>query len=446
MKIPNFSPGQFVDATLFNAAMANQAVNFDAVASMAGRSGLVRPDAATITAAGLVVTSLLPSPFAVLFENGVLASAHGTQSNADTSTYSTDFTSLVPVSGASVVSYLLATVTSIQQQPVQVIGPPAGHPDYDPSFVPYTAYVAVVDSLSLSAGIVPPDNSTTFELARATLVSGAVSMVLNFSNQQRAFGNGQTPCVLVSGAVGLSSAYGGKNIVAVAAAAITLPDCAKSSGLEFSIFSATSGVVSVLALGSDVIYGLPSAPATSGVSVTLDPRAFACFTSYGSAWGIEGATPVSGTTTRYGQLKLATAAETITGTDDTKAVTPADFAAAFAAGSVFSKSFQSGQLSVPTTAGTQSAAHGLGVLPTLYSAYLINISSDLGYSAGDCVPVGWTSTSVNSNDRDAQFFFNTTTIGVLVGANQGIGVFDKSTHVYAFVDTTKWKLVLSAWA
>jgi hypothetical protein len=52
------------------------------------------------------------------------------------------------------------------------VGPPLGHPSYNPNFVPYTGYQQNVETLTLAATTTAPDNITTFELGRTTLVAG----------------------------------------------------------------------------------------------------------------------------------------------------------------------------------------------------------------------------------------------------------------------------------
>lgn len=137
--------------------------------------GIFNDSVASLSVSGLSVVSTLAAPFGVLFGNGVFAQAHGTQTNQDTQNYSTNFTSLLPASG-SITAYLLASYQSIQQNAYQVVGAQPGSPDYDPSFIPYTAYATQVDSLALTASTTAADNLTTFELGRGTLSSGATGI------------------------------------------------------------------------------------------------------------------------------------------------------------------------------------------------------------------------------------------------------------------------------
>ena len=175
MLVPNFSTNQYIDAPTLNAAAA--AVSGDMQLAMGGNTaGLINPTSASYTTSGLSVTASLPSPFAVLFGNGVLAQAFGTTTGQSTSSYTVSFAGVVPASG-SVTAYLVASYQQIQQNSISVIGPPVGHPDYNPNFQPYTAYELNVDSLALSATSGAPDNATTFELFRCTLAAGATGIV-----------------------------------------------------------------------------------------------------------------------------------------------------------------------------------------------------------------------------------------------------------------------------
>lgn len=172
MNFPQFGADQYIDQDSMNAAFAAVSGSMQLPIKSFRYPGLVGASSASFTISGLFVNSSLPAPFGVAFATGVLAQAHGTTNGADTQSYSTSFSSLVPASGAAVTAYLVASYQQIQQTPVAVVGPPQGHPDYNPNFVPYTLYQNLVDSLALSATTGVPDNATSFELCRFTLTSG----------------------------------------------------------------------------------------------------------------------------------------------------------------------------------------------------------------------------------------------------------------------------------
>lgn len=265
-----FSPEQYVDAASLNAFSSAVSGNTALGQSSLALPGLISPTAITNTVTGLVVASTLAKPFGVLFGNGVLAQAHGILTNADTQSYSTDFTASVPVSGAAVTAYLLASYAQIQQAPFQIIGPPPGHPDYNPDFVPATAYALNVDSLALAASLTPADNQTTFELARTTLVSGASTLVLDTTAQVCASALNTLPVLQVSGSPALTAANAGQLLTALGAYTPTLPAVSGSIGLVFSFAAAApSGSVVATVLGSDRIYGTAAAVGSGSTTLTL---------------------------------------------------------------------------------------------------------------------------------------------------------------------------------
>jgi len=182
MQIPQFVDGQFVNGSLLNDAMTLIEDDFAFLGSGLHSPGLLNPGSLTFTAASpsnLSVTINAPSPFAVLFGSGSLVDAHGTVSGATTFTYALDFTSLVPSSGAPVTAYILASYGTIGQDSVQVIGPPEGHPDYDPDFAPFTFYTDAQDTIVITASLTPPNNNTTFALASLPLSVGQTIITQN---------------------------------------------------------------------------------------------------------------------------------------------------------------------------------------------------------------------------------------------------------------------------
>jgi hypothetical protein len=119
MQTPLFVDGQFVDGTLLNGAIAMLMSNYDFIGSELHTPGLLSPTSMVITAgspSALQVTINLPSPFAVLFEDGALVNANGLVSGASTTSYAVNLASLVPASGAATV-YILASYGPVREQP-----------------------------------------------------------------------------------------------------------------------------------------------------------------------------------------------------------------------------------------------------------------------------------------------------------------------------------------
>lgn len=171
MDTPVFVDGQFVNATLLSYAVAAATSNFKTVGSELHSTGLLNPSSLTFTPSNLTVQIDAPSPFAVLFGSGLVVGAHGTVAGADTSTYSLNLSSLVPGSGSQTV-YILAEYATVSEDLTTVVGPPPGHPDYDPAFTPFEFYTVDRDTLSIVGSTSPADNSTSFELARISLSAG----------------------------------------------------------------------------------------------------------------------------------------------------------------------------------------------------------------------------------------------------------------------------------
>jgi hypothetical protein len=185
MQYPQFSDSEFLSAAVLNAAASVTANSADEIGLALHTPGLANAGALTINPSGLTITITAGSSFRVLFSSGVIAGANGTSNGSTTNVYTVNLASLVPGSG-SVAVYVVATLTTIQQGAYQVVGPPPGHPDYDPTFAPYTAYSSVLNSLVISGTTTPPDNMATIEIFRLTLNAGQTSITsVNTLFQQR---------------------------------------------------------------------------------------------------------------------------------------------------------------------------------------------------------------------------------------------------------------------
>jgi hypothetical protein len=186
MQKPQFSDSEFMNAAVFNTAATTVESSLDDIGAYLHTPGVINASALTMTPTSLVVSVVCGSTFGVLFSSGEICHGHGNTDGALNSTYSLNFASLVPGSG-SVTAYVVASYASIQQNPYQVIGPPPGHPDYDPTFNPYTAYATILNSLSIVATTTAPNGTTTIELGRVTLSSGQTSIPsVSTANQTRA--------------------------------------------------------------------------------------------------------------------------------------------------------------------------------------------------------------------------------------------------------------------
>lgn len=277
MKVANYTANQFVDAASLNNFASGMAANIEEMNQFA-LGGLFRPELVSYVPTGLSLAVTLPSPFGVMFGDGVFARAHGTATNADTQNYTVDFTGVVPGSG-TVTAYLIASETTIQQNPIQIIGPPPGHPDYDPTFVPFTAYNNNVSSLVLAATTTPPDNATTFELGRYSISASASGLAaIDNTNQVRLSHVRVDQTVAISGSVSATPAQAGTTFYASAALTLTLPPVSGMVGAIYELV-AGSGTSSLQCNGADKIYGVGSNFGTGVGSVSLAP---------GTSLGVQG--------------------------------------------------------------------------------------------------------------------------------------------------------------
>lgn len=174
MQTPAFVDGQFVDGSLLNGAVAQFMSDFALIGAELHTPGLLNPTGLTFTApGGMLINVGAPSPFAVLFGNGLVVTANGVVSGATSSTYQVNFAPLVPTSGGAVTAFIVASYPgAIGEQQIQVIGPPEGHPDFDPTFAPFQFYLEQLGTIAIGVTTTAPDNTNTFELARTSLTVG----------------------------------------------------------------------------------------------------------------------------------------------------------------------------------------------------------------------------------------------------------------------------------
>ena len=211
MKKPQFLSEQFVDTTSFNSAMSELISSIEETGSdeVFLIPGVINPASLLFTFNGTLIVSVNAqntgsNPFKCLFLNGAITDAHGLLDGIDIQVYSVDFTSFVPIAG-SITAYIVASLTTVQEDKTTIIGPPPGHPDYSANFVPYIGYTTVQDTLNIFATTTVPDNQNTIELARLTLVSGQTSIAsVNTSNQVLAKVNAST-VVLAGDVIGVSN-------------------------------------------------------------------------------------------------------------------------------------------------------------------------------------------------------------------------------------------------
>ena len=175
MQQPNYTDLQYVNGALLNSGQAYIASSLKDLGYRLFSGGFINFNELTITPSNLTITVVAGSDFRLLDGSGNLAGFYGTTNGTTTDTLTVDFSSFVPGSGSQLV-YLLASKLAITENPVAVIGPPIGHPDYNPANAPFTWNFETLDSIQLVASTTAPDNVTTFEVLRTTLTAGQTSI------------------------------------------------------------------------------------------------------------------------------------------------------------------------------------------------------------------------------------------------------------------------------
>lgn len=261
MLVAQFSPDQYIDADSLNTLAANTSAALGVALAGTLYPGLIGADSASLTVSGLSVIASLPAPFGVLFGTGVLANAHGVTNGADTQNYVTNLSGLVPAGSGSVTACLLASYQGIQQNPMAVVGPPPGHPDFNPNFMPFTAYGTQVDSFAVAASAGFPDNVTTFELCRFTLTSGIVTLPPPDLRFQVRFSGMRNVRAISSIASGATLVEAGRHYQIPVAEVYLLPPVSGSNDTCRVLSARGPGLTSVVSAGGDVIYGCYPTPA-----------------------------------------------------------------------------------------------------------------------------------------------------------------------------------------
>jgi hypothetical protein len=276
-KTPNFTDPQFIDSAGlggFNHAFGLVNATTDLLtAALAPAPGLVSPEVCSVTTAGNVATVTMPAPFGIIGSGGVFAMAHGTVTGQDTQTATVNFTPLVPASG-SVTAYCNASLTQIQQDSFPIPGPPPGHPNWDPNYIPTVGYATVVDTIQLAASTNIGDGFSTFSLFSTVLTAGQANLgTLNAGSQKRAGGIKTWPTTVITGSYGVSPAQA-PTLLRQGPAGITttLPPSQNSGGCVM-VFEATEvGGWLIVANSGDAIYGTAGVGGSGGgpvSSVTL---------------------------------------------------------------------------------------------------------------------------------------------------------------------------------
>ena len=139
----------------------------------------------------------------------------------------------------------------------------------------------------------------------------------------------------------------------------------------------------------------------------------------------------------------ASAAQVLTGTDDTVFLTPARLTAALG----FSGHFASAAQTL-TAAGALTIAHSLGRKPILVIPVLVAQSApELGYTEGDEVFIDYNNDASGTTNRFLSVVPDATNLNVRFGSDAScFNISNKGTGAVSSITLSKWKLILRAWA
>lgn len=113
----------------------------------------------------------------------------------------------------------------------------------------------------------------------------------------------------------------------------------------------------------------------------------------------------------------------------------------------FTKSFESAQQTI-TGGGLLTLAHGLGVQPKLYQAFLVCVTAELGFSVGQEFAINpELSASGGSFGRGLNMTPDSTNIVVQIGSDGIFNIVAKSSGgTFAATTAGRWGLIVRAWA
>lgn len=175
MQTPQFSDFLFTSASLLNGASGQVANSVEDITGSLFSPGIANAASISIVPSALNINVTFTGKARIIFGSGVMAGGYGLINGAINGAYVVNMASLIPGSG-SVTAYVVASAAQIGQQSVLITGPSPGHPDYDPNYIPYTAYLQTLDTVAVTGTLTVPDNVVYIELCRVTLTSGETTI------------------------------------------------------------------------------------------------------------------------------------------------------------------------------------------------------------------------------------------------------------------------------
>jgi len=231
-----------------------------------------------------------------------------------------------------------------------------------------------------------------------------------------------------------NSVYGAVTTVTVTNDSGTLD--AGMSAVSYGLLSSVSSSVptTIARSGANTDITSLNAPALGAATATTQAAATNNTTVATTAF-VQQEVPAA-SVTAAGKAELATTAETQTGTDTGRVVTPAGLKGAL----LFSSGFEStGQTVTPNS--TLNVAHGLGARPKMFDVVLRCVTGEAGFSANDEASIIQTvpGTSVINISADAT--------NVIIGyTGASTQVLHKTTQVATTITSGNWAFVVQAWA
>jgi hypothetical protein len=183
-------------------------------------------------------------------------------------------------------------------------------------------------------------------------------------------------------------------------------------------------------VSTGVVLGRSSSGAGSVESLTV---------SNGLAVAGSSLSGVAATDSVVGVVELATSSEIRTGTDTTRAITPAGLLAAQG----YVSEYNSGQISF-TAGGGGTLAHGLGRRPIKFQAFYECTTAQGNYQVGDILLAAGNSDN-NTSIGVHVWTRGTTEILWRIGST-GVVLNDATTGTQFLMTTTSWRLIVRAWA
>lgn len=191
----------------------------------------------------------------------------------------------------------------------------------------------------------------------------------------------------------------------------------------------------------DVAGGMVSSNTETGIDITYDDATgklnAVLNTTYLTNY-INTTIPAASDTTA-GKTEYATNAETETGTDTARSVTPAGLQF-----KLNSSVFESAEQTITIDGGTGSVSHGIGGVPQIFGAYLRCKVANVGYAVDDEVMLPMT--SGGGAWQGGNVWANSTNIGYILSSDGagGIYLYNKTTGVPTLITPGSWRVILRA--